>query len=123
MSQKDRNKLFLIGIIAISLGGCDFFKVEYTSLDDNGYKYSIRYKFDGNNLKLLDTRTFGNKKFTYVDTWFDDCKIFDEKNWSCRSTSAFTSYEKVEMVDGVILWDQAGEVRTYKKTYKFELFN
>jgi len=77
----------------------------------------IEYKFEGNKLKLLDTRNYGNYKTVRIDNWFDDCQIYDEENWSCKGAAAVTAFEKIEMRDGVITWSLGNEAKTYKKTY------
>lgn len=116
-----KSNLLKIALLCCILSGCDFLETQYTCSYPDGSKDYLEYKFDGNKLKLLDTRTrsYGFKSVR-IDSWFDDCQIFNEENWYCRGSSALTALESIQMVNGEITWRLGDEERVYKKTYKFQ---
>ncbi len=114
-------KFYLQGAFLLSfLSGCDFLESHYSCEYPDGSKDFLEYKFDGKKLKLLDTRTrsYGFKSVR-LDTWFDDCQIFNDENWHCKGSSALTDFESIQMVNGEITWRLGDEARVYKKTFKF----
>jgi hypothetical protein len=122
MFLKDRYGLHILGatLFLSILSGCKFLHTQYSYEYSDGTTDLLEYKFEGKKLKLLDTRNYSNYQAVRIDTWFDDCKIFDEENWHCQGSNDVRGFEEIEMKGGVITWSLGDEAKIYKKTYTFK---
>lgn len=123
MCLKGRYKshILIAILLCFILLGSNFLQAKYTFANPDGTKDFLEYKFEGEKLKLLDERNYGNYKSVRIDTWFDNCQIFDEENWSCSGSRSVVGGEKIKMNNGVITWEvgEYNEPKTYKKIHKF----
>ena len=59
----------------------------------------LEFKVDKNSSRVFFTAYEGNK--VYVSGVNDNCKIFDEKNWSCTNEIVNLSFTEDKMTNGI----------------------
>jgi hypothetical protein len=120
-------KILLLIILLPLLFGCKLEKKYYWNRED-GDKFVLQYKIEGNKIKILSTyipsekltNDLGKDIFVGNDIFeFYPCKIYDDENWSCV---AVPGGESIEMINGKLTWYYWSEIRKYKKRYEFNIY-
>ncbi len=123
-------KILLLIILLPLLFGCKLEKKYYWNRED-GDKFVLQYKIEGNKIKILSTYIrlaeklpTSNIKDLLWDSGTDifefyPCRIYDDENWSCV---AVPGKESIEMVNGKLTWYYWSEIRKYKKRYEFNIY-
>ncbi len=120
-------KILLLIILLPLLFGCKLEKKYYWNRED-GDKFFLQYKIEGNKIKILNTyipsekltNDLGKDIFVGNDIFeFYPCKIYDDENWSCV---AVPGSESIEMINGKLTWYYWSEIRKYKKRYEFNIY-
>ena len=109
--------LLTVLVTTTLLVGCYKLTKEYTFINSAQEKFTIRYKADIKNDRIIFLRKVNSERLDkqgIEKDYYDTCIIFDATNWNCTSSIGLTS---IEMKDGEITEFLLGETRKYKSEF------